>query len=176
MIGFLKPPPHRDPLPDERIDPTYRRLRWQVFIGIFIGYAGYYLVRKNFALAMPELIELGYSRAQLGLVLSGVALAYGFSKFFMGSVSDRSNARTFMALGLALSAATMIIMGQAPAATATVGMMFALQLANGWFQGMGWPASGRVMVHWFSPGERGTKMAVWNVAHTWHWRSRCSSG
>ena len=165
MIGFLKPPPHRDPLPDERIDPTYRRLRWQVFIGIFIGYAGYYLVRKNFALAMPELIELGYSRAQLGLVLSGVALAYGFSKFFMGSVSDRSNARTFMALGLALSAATMIIMGQAPAATATVGMMFALQLANGWFQGMGWPASGRVMVHWFSPGERGTKMAVWNVAH-----------
>jgi OPA family glycerol-3-phosphate transporter-like MFS transporter len=30
---------------------------------------------------------------------------------------------------------------------------------------MGWPASGRVMVHWFSPGERGTKMAVWNVAH-----------
>ena len=165
MIGFLKPPPHRDPLPDERIDPTYRRLRWQVFIGIFIGYAGYYLVRKNFALAMPELIELGYSRAQLGLVLSGVALAYGFSKFFMGSVSDRSNARSFMALGLALSAATMIIMGQAPAATATVGMMFALQLANGWFQGMGWPASGRVMVHWFSPGERGTKMAVWNVAH-----------
>lgn len=165
MIGFLKPPPHRDPLPDERIDPTYRRLRWQVFIGIFIGYAGYYLVRKNFALAMPELIELGYSRAQLGLVLSGVAMAYGFSKFFMGSVSDRSNARTFMALGLALSAATMIIMGQAPAATATVGMMFALQLANGWFQGMGWPASGRVMVHWFSPGERGTKMAVWNVAH-----------
>jgi OPA family glycerol-3-phosphate transporter-like MFS transporter len=165
MIGFLKPPPHRDSIPDERIDPTYRRLRWQVFIGIFIGYAGYYLVRKNFALAMPELIELGYSRAQLGLVLSGVAMAYGFSKFFMGSVSDRSNARTFMALGLALSAATMIIMGQAPAATATVGMMFALQLANGWFQGMGWPSSGRVMVHWFSPGERGTKMAVWNVAH-----------
>ena len=165
MIGFLKPPPHRDPLPAERIDPTYRRLRWQVFIGIFIGYAGYYLVRKNFALAMPELIELGYSRAQLGLVLSGVAMAYGVSKFLMGSVSDRSNARVFMALGLSLSAATMIIMGQAPAATATVGMMFALQLANGWFQGMGWPSSGRVMVHWFSPGERGTKMAVWNVAH-----------
>ena len=165
MIGFLKPPPHRDSIADDRIDPTYRRLRWQVFIGIFIGYAGYYLVRKNFALAMPELIELGYSRAQLGLVLSGVAMAYGLSKFFMGSVSDRSNARVFMALGLALSAATMIIMGQAPAATATVGMMFALQLANGWFQGMGWPSSGRVMVHWFSPGERGTKMAVWNVAH-----------
>ena len=165
MIGFLKPPPHREPLEEQQIDPTYRRLRWQVFIGIFVGYAGYYLVRKNFALAMPDLIDEGYTRAQLGLVLSGVAMAYGFSKFFMGSVSDRSNARSFMAMGLALSATTMIIMGQLPAATTTVGMMFALQLANGWFQGMGWPPSGRVMVHWFSPGERGTKMAVWNVAH-----------
>ncbi|MDI5821599.1 hypothetical protein MJI95_23110, partial [Salmonella enterica subsp. enterica serovar Kentucky] len=34
------------------IDPTYRRLRWQIFLGIFFGYAAYYLVRKNFALAM----------------------------------------------------------------------------------------------------------------------------
>ena len=108
MIGFLKPPPHRTPLSEEQVDPTYRRLRWQVFLGIFIGYAGYYLVRKNFALAMPELIEQGYTRAQLGLVLSGVALAYGFSKFFMGNVSDRSNARNFMALGLAVSAVIMI--------------------------------------------------------------------
>jgi OPA family glycerol-3-phosphate transporter-like MFS transporter len=40
-----------------------------------------------------------------------------------------------------------------------------LLLANGWFQGMGWPPSGRTMVHWFSSGERGTKMALWNVAH-----------
>jgi OPA family glycerol-3-phosphate transporter-like MFS transporter len=30
---------------------------------------------------------------------------------------------------------------------------------------MGWPPSGRVMVHWFSTEERGTKMAIWNVAH-----------
>jgi len=43
--------------------------------------------------------------------------------------------------------------------------MFLLLLANGWFQGMGWPPSGRTMVHWFSVSERGTKMAFWNVAH-----------
>jgi len=83
----------------------------------------------------------------------------------MGSVSDRSNARVFMALGLACSAAVMIFMGTAPVATSSVAIMFALLLLNGWFQGMGWPPSGRVMAHWFSPGERGTKMAIWNVAH-----------
>ena len=100
MIGPLRPPLHQSPLPSDKVDSTYRRLRLQVFLGIFIGYAGYYLVRRNFTLAMPNLIELGYSKAELGLALSGVSIAYGLSKFVMGSVSDRSNARIFMALGL----------------------------------------------------------------------------
>lgn len=165
MIGILRPPAHREPLPEDEVGSTYRRLRLQVFIGIFLGYAGYYLVRKNFTLAMPYLIEQGYSKADLGLALSGVSIAYGLSKFIMGSVSDRSNARVFMALGLSCSALTMIFMGTMPIATSSVTIMFALLLANGWFQGMGWPPSGRVMVHWFSQGERGTKVAIWNVAH-----------
>ena len=165
MIGPLKPPSHQPELSPDKVDSAYRRLRLQVFLGIFIGYAGYYLVRRNFTLAMPDLIALGYSKSDLGLALSGVSIAYGLSKFVMGSVSDRSNARVFMALGLACSAAVMIFMGTAPVATSSVAMMFTLLLLNGWFQGMGWPPSGRVMAHWFSPGERGTKMALWNVAH-----------
>jgi OPA family glycerol-3-phosphate transporter-like MFS transporter len=43
--------------------------------------------------------------------------------------------------------------------------MYVILFINGWFQGMGWPPSGRVMVHWFSLRERGTKMGIWNVAH-----------
>ncbi len=165
MIGFLRPAEHRDPLPAEKVSTTYRRLRLQVFIGIFVGYAGYYLVRKNFSLAMPYLVEQGYSKTDLGLALSGVAIAYGLSKFIMGSVSDRSNARVFMSLGLFCSALIMIFMGKVPFATSSVTVMFVLLLTNGWFQGMGWPPSGRVMVHWFSTNERGTKMAIWNIAH-----------
>ncbi len=165
MIGFLKPAPHKDEIGEEKKDGEYKRLRFQVFIGIFIGYAGYYLVRKNFTLAMPSLIEEGYSKTELGFALSGVAIAYGLSKFIMGSVSDRSNARYFMSIGLMASAFTMIAMGTMAWATSTVMIMFCLLLVNGWFQGMGWPPSGRVMVHWFSPSERGTKMAIWNVAH-----------
>jgi len=165
VIGYLRPPLHRDPLPVSEVDASYRRLRLQVFAGIFLGYAGYYLVRKNFTLAMPYLIELGYSKTDLGLALSGVSIAYGVSKFIMGSVSDRSNARVFMTLGLSCSAITMIVMGTLPIATSSVTIMFVLLLMNGWFQGMGWPPCGRVMVHWFSTNERGTRMAIWNVAH-----------
>lgn len=165
MIGFLKPATHRAPLPADQADAHYKRLRLQVFLGIFVGYAGYYLVRKNFALAMPYLIEQGYSKTDLGLALSGVSIAYGLSKFIMGNVSDRSNARVFMSLGLFCSSLIMIFMGTVPIATSSVTIMFVLLLMNGWFQGMGWPPSGRVMVHWFSASERGTKMAIWNVAH-----------
>lgn len=164
-MNFLKPAPHTKRIDAEKIDPTYKRLRWQVFSGIFLGYAGYYLTRKVFSLAMPDLIELGYSKGELGIALSGVSIAYGLSKFIMGNVSDRSNARKFLTLGLVLSAITMIVMGVLPFATGSIGIMFVLLLLNGWFQGMGWPPCGRVVVHWFSLHERGTKMSIWNVAH-----------
>ena len=164
-MRFFPPSLHKSELPLERIDPEYKRLRLNVFLGIFIGYAGYYLVRKNFSLVMPDLVEMGYSKGELGLALSGVSIAYGLSKFIMGNVSDRSNARLFLTAGLVLSAVTMIVMGLVPLATSSILMMFVLLFINGWFQGMGWPPCGRVMVHWFSTKERGTKMSIWNVAH-----------
>jgi MFS transporter, OPA family, glycerol-3-phosphate transporter len=165
MLKTFHPAPHKKLLSESKIGANYQRLRFQVFLGIFIGYAGYYLVRKVFSLAMPDLVAIGYSKTQLGFALSGVSIAYGLSKFIMGNVSDRSNARNFMTAGLVLSAFTMIIMGILPVATSSITIMFALLMLNGWFQGMGWPASGRVMVHWFSIRERGTKMSIWNVAH-----------
>ena len=150
---------------DSATAKKYKKLRLQVFLGIFVGYAGYYLVRKNFALAIPDLIEQGYTKLELGFALSGVAIAYGLSKFLMGNVSDRSDARKFMAIGLFLSGTIMLVMGFFPFATSSVTIMFVLLLLNGWFQGMGWPPAGRIMVQWFSLKERGTKMAIWNTAH-----------
>ena len=165
MFKFLKAPPNKPLIPEEEIDSTYKKLRIQVFLGIFIGYAGYYLIRKNFALAIPDLVELGFSKTELGFALSFLAISYGVSKFLMGNVSDRSNAKYFLPLGLMLSAITMIIMGVMPFATSSIIIMSILLFLNGWFQGMGWPPSGRTMVYWFSMEERGTKMSIWNVAH-----------
>ncbi len=164
MFGIFRPAPHQAPLPDAEVDSTYRRLRWQIFAGIFIGYAGYYLLRKNFSLAMPYLIEDGYSRGQLGVAMSAIAIAYGLSKFIMGLVSDRSNPRVFLPFGLLVSAAVMFIFGFAHWATSSVAIMFVLLFINGWAQGMGWPPSGRTMVHWWSQKERGSVVSVWNVA------------
>lgn len=171
MWKFLSPPAFKPESTGPEADARYKRLRWQVFIGIFIGYAGFYIVRKNFSMAMPELGNFGYETGELSIVLSMNAIAYALSKFLMGSVSDRSNARVFLPLGLVLAAISMAFMivpvvalgpDQKPLA---ITIMAILNFLVGWFNGMGWPPCGRVMTHWFSVKERGTKMSIWNCAH-----------
>ncbi|MEC1372742.1 glycerol-3-phosphate transporter [Heyndrickxia oleronia] len=165
MLKLFQPAPPIERLPNEQIDSEYKKHRIQVFIGIFIGYAAYYLLRKNFSLAMPYLTDQGFSKGELGLALSAVSIAYGISKFVMGTVSDRSNSRIFLPAGLILSAIICLLMGFVPFFTSSIAIMFIMLFINGWFQGMGWPPSGRVLVHWFSVSERGGKTAIWNVAH-----------
>ncbi|WP_258231759.1 MFS transporter [Bombilactobacillus bombi] len=164
-MNFLKPPAAKKQVAAEQIDPTYKRLRWQVFLGIFIGYAGYYLLRNNFSIAMPQLIRAGFTKSQLGWAFSAVSIAYGISKFVMGTVSDRSNARIFLPLGLVLTAVVNLFFGLVPALTQSLMVMFILLFLIGWFEGMGWPPSGRILTHWFSISERGSWTSVWNVAH-----------
>ena len=102
MISWLKPAAFAAPLPVEQVDPTYRRLRRRVFVGIYAGYAAYYLVRNNLALAIPDILRQypQYNKAALGSALTGLSIAYGVSKFLMGSVSDRSNPKYFLPLGI----------------------------------------------------------------------------
>ena len=171
MTNFLSPPPFKPQMAANKVDKTYSLLRWQVFLGAFIGYAGFYIVRKNFSMAIPMLEPFGFEKGELGIVLSMNAVAYGFSKFIMASISDRSNSRIFLPLGLVLAAVSMMFMIVpvqylgAEHKEWAIFLMAALNFLVGWFNGMGWPPCGRVMTHWFSQKERGTWMSVWNCAH-----------
>nr|WP_111944841.1 glycerol-3-phosphate transporter [Clostridium fallax] len=161
MLNFLKPAPHIARLPEEKIDKSYKRHRLQVFICIYIGYLTYYFVRSNFALAKAYLVNEGFTTTQLGFVASALGIAYGISKFVMGNLSDRSNPRYFLGIGLIASGIVNLFFPF----TSSVSIMFILMLLNGWVQGMGWPPCGRTMTHWFSDKERGFKMSIWNTAH-----------
>ncbi|MGV2470478.1 glycerol-3-phosphate transporter, partial [Bacillus subtilis] len=77
MLKLFKPAPPIERLPEDQIDAEYKKFRLQVFLGIFIGYAAYYLIRKNFSLAMPYLIEEGFSKSALGFALSALSISYG---------------------------------------------------------------------------------------------------
>jgi len=171
MANFLAPPAYKAEQTGPNADARYKKLRWQVFLGIFIGYAGFYIVRKNFSMAIPMLAPFGFEKGELGVVLSMNAIAYGFSKFLMASISDRSDARKFLPLGLICAAISMLFMIVpiqwlgAEHKSAAIVLMAVLNFLVGWFNGMGWPPCGRVMTHWFSIKERGTWMSFWNCAH-----------
>lgn len=165
-LGFLSAPPKAEPIAAEKVKPLYTRLRYQVFLGIFIGYAGFYLIRNNVSLVSAILKEYDILNVVgIGIVSNAVLFAYGLSKFFMAMLSDRANARYFMPIGLALSACMNLLVAFVPAISASVGLFATIMFINGWFQGMGWPPSGRVLVHWFSTTERGWMTSIWNCAH-----------
>ena len=163
---WLQAPASAPRLSDDEVARKYPRLRLQVFIGIFIGYAGFYLIRNNISSIAPLLMdETGIDKIGVGIIANAVLLAYGLSKFFSAMLSDRSNARYFLVIGLALSAITNLLIAFIPWLTASVGIFATVMFFNGWFQGMGWPPCGRVLVHWFSTNERGWKTSIWNTAH-----------
>ena len=170
MSRFFAPPEAKPLLPKEKIDKVYRSMRFRVFMGAFLGYAAYYLVRKNLSLAAPGMIEEGLvDKAGVGIAMSAVSIAYAFSKFIMGSISDRSDARKFLVVGLILSALAMIGVGIIPfgaSQAVNVTVIFIMMLLVGWLSGMGWPPCGRVMAYWFSQNERSFKMSLWNTSHT----------
>lgn len=145
------------------VSREFRYWQKRILITSLVGYAFFYLVRKNISFAMPGIkAQLGLTKADLGLFLTLHGVIYGVSKFVNGFVADRVNARWYMFVGLVLSAAMNICFGFSSAAI-TLGVFWVL---NGWFQGMGFPPCARLMTHWFSPKELATKMSIWNTSHS----------
>lgn len=144
-----------------QIKALHRTWQLRVLVATIVGYATFYLVRKNLSIAMPVMEKnLGISKADLGLFLTLHGLLYGVSKMINGVLADRSHARTFMVTGLVLSAALNVFFGLSTAVVA-LGVFWML---NGWFQGMGYPPCGRLMAHWIPPRELATKMSIWNAS------------
>lgn len=159
---LFRPAPFIDPLPEPDASRVYPSWRMRQLAAIFAGYAGYYLVRSNFAFAKPLLMSsLHLGKSEVGLIASALAATYGVSKFVMGNLADRSNARTFLAAGLIGSGLVNLAFGS----LVPLWPLIAAWAVNGWFQGMGWGPCARTMTHWFSDRERGTYMGIWNTAH-----------
>src|SRR5271166_1125731 len=159
--NILKPAAHQDRLAEPQVKRLYPQMRWRILESTFIGYATFYLVRNNLPVVSKEMGQaLCYSKGQIGNILALSVMAYGIGRFIMGSLSDRSNPRYFMPLGLLITACCNFAFG----ATSSYPMHLALWTLNGLAQGMGWAPCGRSLSHWFSIRERGTVFAFWNLA------------
>ncbi len=163
VLDLFKPDPHKKEVGDEaEIKTRYKYWRIRIFYSMYIGYAFYYFTRKSLTVAMPFMIEnLGFTKAQLGFLGTILAITYGISKFLSGIISDRSNPRFFMGIGLILTGVFNILFGISSSL-----YLFAIFWAlNGWFQGFGWPPCSRLLTHWYSQQERGSWWGIWNTSH-----------
>lgn len=164
ILDVFKPAASAKRIEDPRkVEQLYRYWRVRILASTLIGYALFYFVRKNLSIAMPVIEhDLHITKASLGLFLTAHGVLYGVSKFANGFLGDRANVRFFMPAGLILSAIMNFCFGMSSTALA-LGIFW---LANGWFQGMGFPPCARALTHWFAPKERGVKFSVWNTSHS----------
>ena len=144
------------------IDKTYRYWRIRTMYAMYIGYASFYLTRKSFTFVIPQMIQdLHFTKAQIGILGSVFYITYGISKFISGMLSDKSNPRYFMAVGLILTGIANIFFGF----SSSLLCLTLFWLINALFQGWGWPPCARLLTHWYSQSERGIWWGIWNTSH-----------
>jgi len=163
FFNLFKPDPHLPEIQDkEVVDSKYKYWRIRTLYSIFIGYALYYVTRKTLSALMPLMVsDLGFTKENLGILVSVFSVTYGISKFGNGILSDRSNPRYFMAFGLIMTGIFNICFGLSSSI-----LLFVLFWGlNGWFQGCGWPPVARFLTHWYSQSERGSWWSTFNVSH-----------
>ena len=88
MIGFL-PTKFIEPQEANRIDKSYLRYRFELFLTAYIGYVAYYFVQNTLALAKPYLIKDGLSISDVGYLGSALAVTYGLSKFIIAKFTSK---------------------------------------------------------------------------------------
>ncbi len=143
-------------------DQLYKYWRLHVFLGIYAGYAVFYITRKSFTYVTPALIQdMGFDKADIGLIGTLFYFTYGASKFISGILSDHSNPRYFMAIGLFMTGVLNIIFGLSTSLTAFA----TIWTLNAFFQGWGWPPCSKVLNSWYSRTERGFWWGIWNTTH-----------
>lgn len=132
-----------------------------VFFVAYVGYVCAYLVRNNFKLTSEALrIANGWSLTQVGFILTAFTVTYGFGKFIMGMVVDRTSLRKTFAFALGLSALLCILLGF----VSSLPVLFAIMLLLGLIQGALAPASMAMIANWYPNNSRGAGIAVWNTS------------
>jgi sugar phosphate permease len=127
-----------------------------------IGYSSFYLLKQNFSLAIPSMIkDLHYTKTELGSIVTVGAILYGILKCFFGLISDKKSARYVMSIGLLCSALMNICMGF----SSLIPIFTIFWTLNYCFQAMGMPPCAKLLRHWFSPTEIGTRWSFWSWSH-----------
>lgn len=146
----------------KNINKIYKYWRIRIFYSIYIGYIFFYITRKNFTFLIPIMInDIKISTTDIGIISTLFYISYGISKLNSGIISDKTNPKYFMSIGLILTGIFNICFGLS-SSTITLSIFCTL---NGIFQAWGWPAITKQLTYWYSQKERGF---IWGMSSTSH--------
>ena len=129
-----------------------RGLNWG-FIGLL--YTSYYMCRYNLSLANKSIsTEFGFSKGDMGWIITTAMLAYAFGQIINGLLADRFGGKRAMLIGAAGTITMNILFGVA-SFWGNLGLFVTLRGIDGYFQAFGAPGMIKINAAWFGHTERG---------------------
>lgn len=129
---------------------------------MFICYIFFYFSRKSLVFIFPLMInELKISIYDIGLINSIFYIAYAFSKFFSGIVTDKYNYKYFMFIALIFTGIFNLFIGICD----TIFFITLFWFFNAMFQGCGWPPITKQLTYFYKKSERGVWWSVLSISH-----------
>jgi OPA family glycerol-3-phosphate transporter-like MFS transporter len=136
--------------------PGFRRRRgvnW-VFVGLL--YTSFYMCRYNFSIANGAISkEFGFSKAQMGNIITTALLSYACGQILNGLLADRLGGKRAMLIGAAGTVVMNILFGLA-SFWGMLSLFTLIRGVDGYLQAFGAPGMVKINAAWFRPTERGT--------------------
>jgi len=155
-MSVLSVAPLDSPAARPKLPPGYRARRGLNWGVVGLMYTSYYLCRYNLSLTNKAISdEFGFSKAQMGTIISSALLAYACGQIINGLLVDKLGGKRAMLLGAA-GTITMNLLFGAASFWGILGLFVVIRSIDGYMQAFG--ASGFVKINaaWFSQKERGT--------------------
>jgi OPA family glycerol-3-phosphate transporter-like MFS transporter len=152
-----------------RLDHTreFHLRRTQNWLVLGFTYAAMYMARYNFGFANKDLSDTyGWSKAQIGAIITASTLLYGISALFNGPIADRFGGRRAMIIGAVgatvfnLAFGLGAYLGFLGSGAVLLGYLTTTWTLNMYFQSYSALALIKVNAGWFHVAERGVFSAI----------------
>src|SRR5947208_13905819 len=129
-----------------------RGINWG-FIGLL--YTSFYMCRYNLSLANRSISdEFGFSKGDMGLIISTALLAYAFGQIINGLLTDHLGGKRAMLIGAAGTVIMNIVFGVA-SFWGLLWLFVLIRGIDGYMQAFGAPGMVKINAAWFAHTERG---------------------
>ena len=141
--------------PKKVYPPGFRTRRFLNWFPLGLMYAAYYMGRYNLTVANPYICsELGWTKAEFGVVISACLIVYGLSVLLNGPMADRIGGRKAILIG-AVGAFFFNLVFGAGVFTRFITYFILVGMVQYYFQTFGALSVVKVNAAWFHISERG---------------------